>query len=174
MRRPAWAQALAYAVTGGLAAVVDVGGFHLLTQGAAPLPGVLLPAALSFGVAAGVNYLLTSRWVFRRDWRDLRQAGRFFGLACVGLAINSAMTTLLALALHPTLAKAGGVALAFGANFLMNACWVFAGGGGGADGVGGLRSPCAGACARAPAAPGRTRHPAAAAAAWRRHPSATE
>lgn len=153
-------QALVYAVTGGLAAVVDIGGFHLL---AAHLPGVLLPAALSFTLAAGVNYLLTSRWVFGRDWRDLRQALRFFGLACVGLAINTAVTTLLALSLHPTLAKAGGVALAFGANFLMNALWVF-----------GLRSPGDGACAHAPAAPGRTRRRAAAAGAWRPGPSARE
>jgi putative flippase GtrA len=165
-------EALGYAVTGGLAAVVDIGGFHWLTRAAPPVDGVLLPATLSFGMAVVVNYLLTSHWVFRRDWRDLRQAGRFFGLACVGLAINTATTTLLALALHPTLAKAGGVAVAFGANFLMNAFWVF--GAGAAGGASGLRSPCAGACGHAPAAPGRTRHRAAGATAWRRRPSARE
>ncbi len=158
-------EALGYAMTGGTAAVVDIGGFHLL---APHLPGVLLPAALSFAVAAVVNYLLTSRFVFGRDWRDARQALRFFALACVGLAINAAMTTLLARVLAPTLAKAGGVGFAFGANFLMNALWVF-----GRRGAG-LRSPNAGACARAPAAPGRTMRRAAGAGAWRPGPSARE
>lgn len=164
-------EALAYAVTGGVAAVVDIGGFHLLTLAWPFLPqwpAVMVPAALSFALAAVVNYLLTSRWVFGRDWRDLGQALRFFGLACVGLAINSTMTALLALALHPTLAKAGGVAVAFGANFLMNALWVFG------PGRPGLRNRCAGACGRDPAAPGRTRHRAAAAGAWRPGPSARE
>lgn len=153
-------QALGYALTGGTAAVVDIGGFHLLAQ---VLPGVLLPATVSFMAAAVVNYLLTSRWVFRRDWRSLRQAARFFGFACVGLAINAGMTWLLASVLPPTLAKAGGVGIAFGANFLMNALWVF-----------GLKPPDGGACGAAPAAPGRTTHRAAAAAAWPPGPSATE
>jgi len=160
-------EAIGYVLTGGAAAVVDIGGFHLL---APHLPGVLRPAALSFAIAAVVNYLLTSGLVFGRDWRDARQALRFFALACVGLAINAAMTTLLALALAlpPTLAKAGGVGTAVGANFLMNALWVF-----GRRGAG-LRSPCAGACARAPAAHGRTMHRAAASGAWRPGPSARE
>ncbi len=164
-------QALAYAVTGGLAAVVDVGGFHLLSLAwplLPPPPGIAVRATLSFALAAMANYLLTSRWVFGRDWRDLGQAARFFGLACVGLAINTAMTALLASALHPTLAKAGGVALAFGANFLMNALWVFK------PGRPDLRSRCADACVHAPAAPGRTRHRAATAGSWRPHPSARE
>ena len=155
--------ALGYAGTGGLAAVVDIGGFHVLARW---LPDVVLTAALSFGAAAVVNYLLSSRWVWRQDWRHLGRALRFAGTACVGLSINAGMTLLMAQALHPTLAKAGGVALAFGANFLMNAWWVF--------GAGGLRSPSAGACGPAPGAPGRARHPAATAGPWPPGPSARE
>lgn len=153
-------QALGYALTGGAAAVVDIGGFHLLSQA---LPGVLLPATASFLVAALVNYLLTSRWVFRRDWRSLRQAARFFAFACLGLAINAGVTGLLAPVLAPTLAKTAGVGVAFGANFLMNALWVF-----------GLRRPSGDACAHAPGAHGRTRRWAAGATGGRPCPSARE
>lgn len=117
-------QALGYLLTGGIAAVVDIGGFHLL---ATTLGGVLLPAIGSFVVAAVVNYLLSSAWVFRRDWRSLRRAGMFVLFAGVGLAVNASTTWALAAALPiaPTLAKVGGVGLAFMVNFLMNALVVF-------------------------------------------------
>lgn len=159
-------QAFGYALTGGAASVVDIGGFHLL---APHLGGVLLPAALSFALAAAVNYLMTSRWVFRRDWRSWRQAARFFAFASVGLGFNSGATVLLALVLPATLAKAGGVAVAFSLNFLMNAMWVFRPGR-----PAGLRNRCAGACGPCPAGRGQTTHRAAGAAAWRPGPSATE
>lgn len=116
--------ALGYAMTAGTAALVDIGGFDLLARG---LPGVLVPAVLSFCAAAVVNYLLSSRWVWRQDWRCLSRAARFALFASIGLGINSGMTWLLAslLPIAPTLAKAGGVGFAFTANFLMNARWVF-------------------------------------------------
>ncbi|AEG94929.1 candidate membrane protein [Ramlibacter tataouinensis TTB310] len=117
-------QALGYLMTGGLAAVVDIGGFHLL---APQFSGVLWPAVLSFLVAAVVNYTLSSLWVYRRQWRSLRRAALFLLFACVGLAINAGVTWAIAGALpvHPTLAKVGGVGIAFVANFLMNTFIVF-------------------------------------------------
>ena len=117
-------QGLGYLATGGLAAVVDIGGFHLLEP---RLGGVLLPAALSFVVAAIVNYSLSSLWVYRRRWRSARRAALFGLFALVGLAINSGATWALAtwLPIHPTLAKTGGVGIAFLANFLMNTFIVF-------------------------------------------------
>ena len=117
-------QALGYLMTGGLAAVVDIGGFHLL---ASHFDGVLLPAALSFLVAAVVNYTLSSLKVYRQDWRSPRRAALFLVFACVGLSINASVTWMLATALPipPTLAKVGGVAVAFVANFLMNTFIVF-------------------------------------------------
>ena len=50
-----------YFVTGGIAAVVDAGGFALLERA-----GVVTPvaASLSFCVAALMNYVLTARFVF--------------------------------------------------------------------------------------------------------------
>lgn len=111
-----------YALAGGLAAVVDLGGFHLL---APRFGGVLWPAALSFAAAAVVNYLLSSLWVYRRDWRSTGRALRFMAVACMGLAINSGTTWVMAMALPATLAKACGIGVAFSANFVMNTWLVF-------------------------------------------------
>ncbi|MDB5886302.1 MAG: putative rane protein [Polaromonas sp.] len=117
-------QALGYLVVGGLAAVVDIGLFHLLAGRA---EGVLLPAAASFMVAAVVNYSLSSLWVYRRQWRSVRRAMTFLLFALVGLCINAGATWWLvhALPIHATLAKVGGVGIAFVANFLMNTFIVF-------------------------------------------------
>ncbi len=117
--------ALGYTLAGGLAAGVDIGGFHWLAPRLQPL---LLAAALSFVLAALVNYTLSSLWVYRRRWRSMRRAALFLALACVGLAVNSGVTWWLAstLPLHATLAKVGGVATAFGINFWMNTRLVFA------------------------------------------------
>jgi putative flippase GtrA len=117
-------QARGYLLTGGIAAVVDIAGFHLL---APRLGGLLLPAVTSFMLAAVVNYLLTSAFVFRRDWRSPRRAALFLLFATVGLAVNAGSTWALAssLPIAPTLAKVGGVGVAFAVNFLMNALIVF-------------------------------------------------
>jgi putative flippase GtrA len=116
--------AMGYLMVGGLAAVVDIGLFHLL---APSFHGVLLPAAASFAVAAVVNYSLSSLWVYRRRWRSLRRAALFLLFALVGLCINAGVTWWLATTfpIAPTLAKTGGVAVAFAANFLMNTFIVF-------------------------------------------------
>jgi putative flippase GtrA len=132
---PLLQQARGYLVTGGLAAVVDIGGFHLL---APRLDGLLVPAVVSFLLAAVVNYLLTSIFVFRRDWRSPRRAGLFMLFATFGLALNAGTTWALAssLPIAPTLAKVVGVGVAFGANFLVNALIVFR-----ADATPAVRSP---------------------------------
>jgi putative flippase GtrA len=121
MRDYAWG----YTLVGGLAAGVDIGGFHWLAPRLEPL---LLAAVLSFVLAAMVNYTLSSLWVYRRPWRSLRRAALFLGLACVGLAVNAGVTWWLASAwpVHATLAKVGGVASAFLINFWMNTRLVFA------------------------------------------------
>lgn len=117
-------QALGYLLVGGLAAVVDIGLFHWLVR---HVEGVLLPAIASFMAAAVVNYLLSSLWVYRRQWRSLRRAASFLTFALIGLSVNASITWWLAHALPiaPTLAKTGGVGVAFVANFLMNTFIVF-------------------------------------------------
>jgi putative flippase GtrA len=118
------AYAPGYILAAGLAAVVDIGGFHWVAR---HLDNLAAAAALSFLVAAGVNYTLSSLWVYRREWRSLRRASLFLLFACLGLGLNAGMTWWLAVTLpvHPTLAKVGGVATAFGFNFLVNTRLVF-------------------------------------------------
>ena len=158
-------RAALYLLTGGLAAVVDVGGFALL---APRLPGPAWAAAMSFTLAALANYLLSSTWVFRHDWRSPRRALRCGLAACLGLAVNTGVTWALAghAGLWPVLAKVAGVGAAFAVNFALAALWVF-----GAQPAGAATRP-GDACADAPATGGRTRRPAARAAAWPPRPSA--
>lgn len=121
---PALGYVPGYALAGGLAAIVDVGGFHLL---APHLESVLLAASLSFGAAAVVNYTLSSVWVYRRRWRSWRRAMLFALAAGAGWAVNAGMTWWLAslLPVPATLAKVGGVAAAVGVNFWLNTHLVF-------------------------------------------------
>jgi putative flippase GtrA len=115
-------QGARYLVTGGLAAIVDIGGFWLLTHGGL----AILPAAItSFCVAAIVNFTTTSVFVFKQR-PSARRFATFLVFACVGLALNASVTWALAHVLPwPVLAKVGGVGCAFVANFLMNALIVF-------------------------------------------------
>jgi putative flippase GtrA len=121
--RHAAAQLARYFVTGGIAAIVDVGGFALLLGLAVPIA----PAAtLSFCAAVVVNYLLSARFVFFAQ-PSLRGFGLFVLGALAGAAINIGITVLLShlAGLHPVLAKVGGVGVAFIINFLINRLIVF-------------------------------------------------
>ena len=117
-------QAAGYLVVGGIAAIVDIGLFHLL---APHFEHVVAPAILSFLVAACCNYSLSAIWVYRRNWRSWRRAGAFLLFNSVGLCMNAGVTLFLAstLPIPPTLAKVGGVGVAFVINFLMNTFIVF-------------------------------------------------
>jgi putative flippase GtrA len=117
-------QAFGYLLVGGLAAVVDIGLFHILLP---HVHSVGWTAVFSFLVAAMVNFSLSSAWVYRRKWRSLKRAALFLTFALIGLAINASATWLLAhnLPIAPTLAKIGGVGIAFIVNFLMNTFIVF-------------------------------------------------
>lgn len=112
-----------YGVTGGIAAIVDLGGFIGLHGMGMSVP---LAAALSFLVAAVVNYLLSARFVFSAD---ARLAGflLFLGVAAIGFAINVSVTSLaqLWLGLAPWVAKLTGIGCAFVINFAMNTGIVF-------------------------------------------------
>lgn len=116
-------QAGGYALTGGTAAVVDIGGFAALDAGGVPL----LPAAvLSWLVATVVNYGLSARFVFEAA-PSLRGYLRFVVAASAGLLVNVAVTAAVAAwtPAPPVLAKTVGVGVAFVANFLLNALVVF-------------------------------------------------
>lgn len=122
--REFWSKLLPYAMTGGIAALVDAGGFALLVN--AKL-GVAAAGVLSFCAAAVVNYLLSSRFVFGRE-ASLRGFALFLSAALIGLSINVGLTLLgfYALGLHPLVAKLIGIGTAFFVNFLINLRVVFA------------------------------------------------
>ena len=116
---------LRYLLTGGAAAVVDVGGFDLLLKGGLAIPAA---AVASFCAAAVVNYLLTSRFVFRRT-AHARGFVVFLAIAALGLLVNVGVTWAAAaqLPIAPVLAKVMGIGVAFALNFLLNAFVVFDG-----------------------------------------------
>jgi putative flippase GtrA len=111
-----------YLLTGGAAAVIDVGGFALLNSSGM---GVAEAAILSFLAALIVNYCLSARFAFAREL-SLQRFLLFAGFAGVGLLINVSVT-LAAFAIldHAVLSKIMGVGIAFIFNFIINAFLVF-------------------------------------------------
>jgi putative flippase GtrA len=114
---------LQYGVTGGIAAVVDAGGFVLLVH--AKL-SIVVASCLSFCVAALVNYNLTSRFVFNRK-ASLRGFAQFMAAALIGLTVNIGVTFMgcSRWGLPPLAAKLMGIGIAFIVNFLINLRIVF-------------------------------------------------
>lgn len=114
---------LQYGVTGGIAAVVDAGGFMLLVNAKI---GIVVASCLSFCVAALVNYSLTSRFVFNRE-ATVRGLAAFTAAALIGLMVNIGVTLLavFTVGLPPLAAKLAGIGSAFIVNFLINLRIVF-------------------------------------------------
>lgn len=112
-----------YLLTGGAAALVDIGLFWFATAwGLAVVPAALA----SFFAATIVNYRLTSHYVFAvaAGWRGY---SRFLAAATLGMIINVSLTGLLVAytPAPPVFAKICGVGTAFLINFLLNALIVF-------------------------------------------------
>jgi putative flippase GtrA len=114
---------LQYGVTGGIAAVVDAGGFVLLVN--AKL-SIVVASCLSFCIAALVNYNLTSRFVFDRE-ATMRGFTLFMAAALIGLTVNIGVTLMgvYAVGLPPLVAKLMGIGIAFMVNFLINLRFIF-------------------------------------------------
>jgi putative flippase GtrA len=121
--REALSKLLPYAVTGGISAVVDAGGFMLLINSGL---GVAVAGVASFCTDAVVNYLLTSRFVFGRE-ASVRGFVLFLSAALVGLTVNVGVTLLgfYVLGLQPLAAKVIGIGTAFFVNYLINLRIVF-------------------------------------------------
>ncbi|HLG46684.1 MAG TPA: GtrA family protein [Reyranella sp.] len=114
---------LRYGVTGGIAAIVDAGGFALLLAA-----GLAVAAAgtLSFCIAALVNYGLSSRFVFARSATP-QGFVLFFVAALIGLSVNLGVTLagVYLAGLVPIVAKIVGIGTAFLVNFALNLLIVF-------------------------------------------------
>jgi putative flippase GtrA len=116
---------LQYLITGGAAAAVDVAGFAALSAAGAP---VALAAACSFAVATVVNFLLTSRWVFRATPTRHRYFAFLLG-AVSALVVNVALTYVgtMYLVQPPVVAKTFAIAMTFLLNFWINSRVIFRG-----------------------------------------------
>ncbi len=112
-----------YLLTGGIAALVDAGGFALLEAVNMAVP---LAAATSFCVAAAVNFQMTSRFVFEKNATSARFA-LFFACALIGLVVNvtATLTAITYLNLPSIAAKIAGIGMAFMLNFSLNVGIVF-------------------------------------------------
>jgi len=112
-----------YLVTGGSAALIDLGLFLLLVP---VLGSVAVAATISFTVAIVANYFLAKRFAFQVEGSPVRATLFFLG-AGVGLVINTAVTTqVAALEVVPlSFAKLCGTGMAFVFNFLFNHLVVF-------------------------------------------------
>jgi putative flippase GtrA len=110
-------------LTGGAAAVVDIGGFAFLSALHVP---VVLAAACSFFMATVVNFFLSARWVFGAP-ANLRGYMLFLSGAMFGALVNVMLTTVgvASLDLPKIVAKTVAVAVTFIVNFWINALVVF-------------------------------------------------
>lgn len=121
--RDVFVKLLRYGVTGGIAAIVDAGGFELLLRAGL---GIAAAGATSFCVAALVNYALTSHFVFGQGKTAFGFLA-FFAAALVGLSVNLGVTLagVYWLGLPPLAAKILGIGTAFLINFALNMGIVF-------------------------------------------------
>ena len=112
-----------YVLTGGMAAVIDVGCFRGFLAFGVP---TILAASMSWLIAAFVNYGSTSRFVFQRAVSH-KHALLFLAGAAVGLSINVSITVLFIrhFGIAPVWSKTLGIGVAFIFNFFINALWVF-------------------------------------------------
>jgi putative flippase GtrA len=112
-----------YFLTGGVAAIIDAGGFALLHHfRLATLPA----AAASFSAAAVVNFLLTARYVFGKQATG-RGFVTFLLAALLGLVVNVGVTVAMnaLFGFQAVVAKIVGIGVAFSVNFLLNLLVVF-------------------------------------------------
>ena len=112
-----------YAFTGGVAAVVDVGGFACLSLTAMP---TISAATCSFLAATVVNFVLTARFVFQTRATLKRYFGFLTG-SLFSLSVNVTLTLVGAtLVSVPRIeAKTVAVAVTCFLSFWINSCLVF-------------------------------------------------
>jgi putative flippase GtrA len=88
-------QLVRYALTGGLASLVNIGVYWVLAAGGMD-PN--LAWTIGFLAAVAVGYVIHSRWSFQGHGRRdnlARTGGRFFAVALVSFAINQLWVWLL-------------------------------------------------------------------------------
>ena len=122
-------QLVRYALTGGIASIVNIGVYWILAGPFGQDPN--LSWLIGFAAAVAVGYVIHSNWSFRGHGRrdDItRTGGRFVLVSLIGLALNSFWVWLLvqrmALPLWAPYPLVLGVTPL--AVFALNRRWVFA------------------------------------------------
>jgi putative flippase GtrA len=112
-----------YAMTGGIAAVIDLGVFALLVEAGLSIPP---SSVLSFCTAALVNYRLTSKYVFSYN-ANVHGFVLFLSVALIGLTVNVGVTlaAVFYVGLPLVIGKLAGIGTAFLLNFVLNVRMVF-------------------------------------------------
>lgn len=110
-------------MTGGAAAILDAGGFGLLSHWGM---AAYLAASISFIAAVILNYQLSSRFVFDKQ-PTANQFVKFLLIASLGLLVNVGITiwVMQAWDIMPILAKVIAIGLTFILNFMLNNYLVF-------------------------------------------------
>jgi len=88
-----------------------------------------LAAAMGFGIAAGVNYVIHQTWSFRTGPLSARRAALYAGVALLTLAVRVAIVAALERALPgawPLAILVAGAGGSFGVNFVLSKWIVFA------------------------------------------------
>jgi len=114
-----------YLAVGGICFLIDIGGFVALRYFKIP---ILAASAASFVASTFVNYLLCCIFVFCSGRFSRREEVlRLFGIAVIGLGLNSAVVWLLAevFGLDPTVSKVLAVFPVFAWNYLGRRTAVF-------------------------------------------------
>lgn len=112
-----------FILTGSVAAVVDIGGFALLSHLGIP---ITVSAVTSFCLAVVANYLMASHFTFKQP-PTISRFMLFFMAALGGLVINVTATVVGSayLGIAPVLAKILGAGIALLLNFWMSLRVVF-------------------------------------------------
>lgn len=125
--RPSYAELaelLRFAVVGVLIAAIYFGLFVSLSQ--TQLSPIVVNA-VSFGIAVAVQYVLQSKWTFKKDAADTAQAGKFLVTISFGFLLSTAISGFVGpfLQWSAPFTAAAVVVIVTVSNFLLFKIWVF-------------------------------------------------
>jgi len=130
VRKQSYRQFVKFAVVGAINTVVDWAVYFLIMKftGWSTQSLKQIAKALSFIVSATSSYIMNRVWTFRsKDKQVLKQAGKFFAVALVGLGLNNFIFYIITGILHWKdifgLIIATGLVLFW--NFFANKRWTF-------------------------------------------------
>lgn len=114
-----------FAGVGALGTAVHYITLIALVQTSATQP--LAASAAGFILGALTNYFLNRQFTFRSRKRHREAMGKFFGVALIGLALNSMILALAieSLGLHYLAAQVIATGLVLAWNFTANRLWTF-------------------------------------------------